>query len=299
MEYRDDAIAALVYSDAQVLLVFADTEERLAGARAAALSAGCRIAEEAGIAGGADRLQPPIGADAVLVSAAAASPELERLLDRLAQTARQGTLKGVVDTPFALIDMVAAVDLPNEVAHLADADPAMLADAVAVAAERAPARLHDVGRGAAVLQQLSEEAARIATTLATLSGAGRGGDDCGREDGPPVNSATVRAIIRARRLRDQYFPSEMFADPGFDMLLDLYAARLEGSRVAVSSLCIAAAVPATTALRWIRALTDQGMFVRSADPHDGRRVYISLSDEAAQSMARYLEAVHRSGLPAV
>jgi DNA-binding MarR family transcriptional regulator len=96
-------------------------------------------------------------------------------------------------------------------------------------------------------------------------------------------------------MRGQYFPTEMFADPAFDMLLDLYAARLEGSRVAVSSLCIAAAVPATTALRWIKALTDQGLFVRRADPQDGRRVYIALSDQAAEAMGRYLSAVQRGG----
>ena len=42
------------------------------------------------------------------------------------------------------------------------------------------------------------------------------------------------------------------------MLLDLLAARLERERVSVSSLCIAAAVPPTTALRWIRTLTDKG-----------------------------------------
>ena len=77
------------------------------------------------------------------------------------------------------------------------------------------------------------------------------------------------------------------------MLLDLMAARLEGKRVAVSSLCIAAAVPATTALRWIKALTDRGLFVREADPRDGRRVYIALSDEAARALAAYLRAVQR------
>ena len=63
--------------------------------------------------------------------------------------------------------------------------------------------------------------------------------------------------------------------------------------MAVSSLCIAAAVPATTALRWIKALTDRGLFVRSADPEDGRRVYIELADETAHSLAAYLRAVQR------
>ena len=103
----------------------------------------------------------------------------------------------------------------------------------------------------------------------------------------------MRSIIRARRLRDQFFRGGLFADPAWDMLLDLFAARLEGTRVAVSSLCIAAAVPATTALRWIKALTDRGLFVRSADPQDGRRVYIALSDEVARSLTAYLRAVQR------
>src|SRR3546814_5360350 len=62
----------------------------------------------------------------------------------------------------------------------------------------------------------------------------------------------------------------------------LMAAHLSGQRVSVSSLCIAAAVPATTALRWIRALTDHGLFLRQADPSDGRRVFIALSDRSEE-----------------
>lgn len=97
-------------------------------------------------------------------------------------------------------------------------------------------------------------------------------------------------MIRARRSRDQFFPSGMFADPAWDMLLDLMAARLEGQKVAVSSLCIAANVPPTTALRWIKTLTDHGFFVRVADRQDGRRVFIELSDDAAERVERCLLA---------
>jgi DNA-binding MarR family transcriptional regulator len=79
------------------------------------------------------------------------------------------------------------------------------------------------------------------------------------------------------------------------MLLDLMAARVEMQRVAVSSLCIAAAVPPTTALRWIKSLCDQGLFVRVADPEDGRRVFIELSAETATMMEAYLKAVQRMG----
>lgn len=106
-----------------------------------------------------------------------------------------------------------------------------------------------------------------------------------------ISASDVRRLIRVRRLRDQFFPSEIFADPAWDMLLDLMAARLARNPVSVSSLCIAAAVPATTALRWIRTLTESGLFVRYNDPQDGRRVFIGLSDEAAEGMLRYFATV--------
>lgn len=101
----------------------------------------------------------------------------------------------------------------------------------------------------------------------------------------------VRTEIRRRRSREQFFPSDLFADPAWDMLLDLYAARLEGQMVSVSSLCIAASVPATTALRWIKTLTDSGLFEREADEKDGRRIFIAMSDKAFSSMERYFETL--------
>jgi hypothetical protein len=78
----------------------------------------------------------------------------------------------------------------------------------------------------------------------------------------------LREIIKLRRMRERYFPPDLFADPAWDILLDLKAARQEGQHVSVSSLCIAAAVPPTTALRWITAMTESGMLVRRQDPAD-------------------------------
>lgn len=114
----------------------------------------------------------------------------------------------------------------------------------------------------------------------------QGASDSGRD-----KAKRVRAEIRKRRSREHYFPSDLFADPAWDMLLDLYAARLEGQMVSVSSLCIAASVPATTALRWIKTLTDSGLFEREADEKDGRRIFIAMSDKAFSSMEQYFEAV--------
>ncbi|HEU0097508.1 MAG TPA: MarR family winged helix-turn-helix transcriptional regulator [Allosphingosinicella sp.] len=160
----------------------------------------------------------------------------------------------------------------------------------------------EVGKAQATvrLQQLSEEVGRIANVLAALSEheaaaaavAAVGGPDGEAE---PLDSGFIRSIIRARRLREHFFQSELFADPAWDMLLDLMAARVERQRVAVSSLCIAAAVPPTTALRWIKGLCDQGLFVRVADPEDGRRVFIELSGDAAARMEAYLKSAQRIG----
>jgi DNA-binding MarR family transcriptional regulator len=77
------------------------------------------------------------------------------------------------------------------------------------------------------------------------------------------------------------------------MLLDLLQAEIAQLRVPVSSLCIAAAVPATTALRWLKTLVQQGLFVRRADPHDGRRVFVELAPATSQALRRYFAEVGR------
>lgn len=101
----------------------------------------------------------------------------------------------------------------------------------------------------------------------------------------------VRKIIRQRQLRTRFFDGELFADPAWDMLLDLTAARAEHKRVSVTSLCIASGVPPTTALRWIGQMTDAGLLCRAEDETDRRRAFITLSDKALDAMARYFAEV--------
>jgi DNA-binding MarR family transcriptional regulator len=98
----------------------------------------------------------------------------------------------------------------------------------------------------------------------------------------------VRAMIAARRDRDRFFPADLFADPAWDMLLDLYAARIEHQPVSVSSLCIAAAVPATTALRWIGQLAAAGLIERTPHRSDKRKVMVSLTQGGIDAMRGYL-----------
>ena len=105
---------------------------------------------------------------------------------------------------------------------------------------------------------------------------------------PPLpDPRLVRRIIRQRQLRARFFDGDLFADPAWDMLLDLTAARAEHARVSVTSLCIASGVPPTTALRWIGQMTDAGLLERVEDETDRRRAFITLTDKAADAMARY------------
>ena len=106
-------------------------------------------------------------------------------------------------------------------------------------------------------------------------------------------------MVRLRRRRDQLFAGELFADPAWDILLDLTAARAEHTRVSVTSLCIASGVPPTTALRWISQMVEAGLLVRVEDESDRRRAFIELSDKAADSMARYFHELGKAAKSAI
>ncbi len=101
----------------------------------------------------------------------------------------------------------------------------------------------------------------------------------------------IRKILRNRRARSRFFSKEIFADPAWDMLLDLSASCAEHQRVSVTSLCMAAEVPATTALRWIGVLCDEGLCKREPDPLDKRRTYIALTDTGMRKVASYFASI--------
>lgn len=235
--------------------------------------------------------------------------EIDRIDDKVEQA-----LQGIIGTPprfpaviatgAHLIDPIAAIVGSTDIDILVDPDAAdrLSAFAVARAAHSAPARLNDISAepSTARLRQLSDEVSRIAQTLARLSsgvqapGLDKPLSPTDVSGAPAVAGDTVRQLIRARRLRNRFFADDLFADPAWDMLLDLFQAEIAQHRVPVSSLCIAAAVPPTTALRWIKTMTDVGLFVRRADPHDRRRIVVELAPSASDAMRRYFAEIGRT-----
>lgn len=134
------------------------------------------------------------------------------------------------------------------------------------------------------IEAIRQEVERITAAIAAMA---RGSDALAAT---PVSAARIRAHIKARRLRETFFPAGLFADPAWDILLDLGAARREGRQVSVSSLCIAAAVPTTTALRWIKTMVDSGLLLRRADTVDARRAFIELAPATSETLDQCLDA---------
>jgi len=178
-----------------------------------------------------------------------------------------------------------------------------------------PARLRELSEeDRLMIIRLTEQVSRIAERFDQLSGGARessafrfasptsefsGRDNESerliRASRPPLpDPRLVRRIVRQRQLRARFFDAELFADPAWDMLLDLTAARAEHTRVSVTSLCIASGVPPTTALRWIGQMTEAGLFERIEDDSDRRRAFIALTEKAADAMARYFAELGRN-----
>ena len=137
----------------------------------------------------------------------------------------------------------------------------------------------------------TREIFRVQSPGPEFRGAGRNGEGSDGERPKLPDAAAIRRIIARRKARAEYFDPALFADPAWDILLDLAAARAERKRVSVTSLCIASGVPATTALRWIGQMVESGLLLRVADRKDRRRAYIALSEEVEDAIARYFAAI--------
>lgn len=100
----------------------------------------------------------------------------------------------------------------------------------------------------------------------------------------------ARLSYAKRRKRATVFgDTELFGEPAWDILLDLYIAQAEQKPVSVSSACIGSAAPPTTGLRWLGVLAEQDLVERQHDPQDQRRVLVRLTEKALEAMDCYFE----------
>lgn len=100
---------------------------------------------------------------------------------------------------------------------------------------------------------------------------------------------------RLRRLRAKVFSkSELFGEPAWDIVLDVFIRQMLGEKTGVTSACLASCVPVTTALRWIKVLEKEGLMEREDDPSDGRRYFLRMSPGGVRQMKQFLSQSRRT-----
>ncbi|NOU02902.1 MAG: winged helix DNA-binding protein [Novosphingobium sp.] len=297
------------------LSVFADRAHLLGQLRDDAEAAGFRIAESGEVAGLLEGEVRALGEVVLLDCPAPDGAELAALARLDLRAAHSGTHLIVSTTVGALDAVFGCLDQSNP-QILVEPSRAERVIALGRVLARIPnPRVRDLSEeDRLVLLRLTEQVGQIAQRLELLESplrtleAGDGesafrfespkpgfaaadgdsGDRLVRATRPALpDPRLVRRVIRQRQLRARFFDGDLFADPAWDMLLDLTAARAEHTRVSVTSLCIASGVPPTTALRWIGQMIDAGLLQRVEDEADRRRAFITLTDKAADAMARF------------
>lgn len=106
-----------------------------------------------------------------------------------------------------------------------------------------------------------------------------------------ARSDLAKHLYEMRRMRDQFLPPDLFAEPGWDILLLLYWAGETQQRMSVTAVCVSAGVPGTTALRWIQNLIEIDMIEKAPHPTDMRVSWLSLSNRAKIALDGYLQMV--------
>ena len=303
----------------QVVVVAPPGEARRLAAESVRLAGGTVAAELDWAAVAGWLADAPAVATVLVDSTGVAPAPLAAVLPALDGWARAGGVAVVATMTLDQVDLVTAALAGPHVQWLCDAGPGERIAALLMARAQSAAQIRSAAGAAGGvrdpasedaagprLARLAGEVARIAAALTEIAGqAGPQEMVADRQRGwgappadpamPGVTAAQVRAAIRSRRLRDQLFGAGWFEDPAWDMLLDLFAAELEGTRVSVSSLCIAAAVPPTTALRWLARMTEAGLIERQPDPSDRRRAFTVLSEQARGLMHRCGAGLRQAG----
>lgn len=100
----------------------------------------------------------------------------------------------------------------------------------------------------------------------------------------------ARRLYDERRRRDAAMQDHgvLFGEPCWDILLDMFISLDEGKSISVSSACLSAGVPQSTALRYVGELERVGFLSRSTDPLDARRRYLTLTELGVRTMRDYL-----------
>lgn len=95
-------------------------------------------------------------------------------------------------------------------------------------------------------------------------------------------------LYQERRRRSRHFPPHLFAEPAWDILLDLFVNGVRKRAISITSACIAGGIPATTGLRWLGLLEKEGLLVRETSGDDARVTWVRLSEQGMDAVRGYI-----------
>ncbi|RYF12068.1 MAG: hypothetical protein EOO77_18120 [Oxalobacteraceae bacterium] len=78
-------------------------------------------------------------------------------------------------------------------------------------------------------------------------------------------AATAGAILKFRRIRSEILPRELFAEPGWDLLLELFVADANGHRLTARAVSERDNIPPSVLSRWLIHLTQIGFIIGDGD----------------------------------
>lgn len=159
-------------------------------------------------------------------------------------------------------------------------------------------RQEEERRGRRLLEALTREAQSLVARLRPGNQDVASGEAESRSKTAPSpgalkgSAAGIRLMIRLRNARAGIFgEADLFHDPAWDILLDLYAAELEGRAVPLTSASIASMVPPSTATRWITLLENRGLVRKAVVDHEKRWPNLELTEKARDAIERFLDTV--------
>lgn len=104
----------------------------------------------------------------------------------------------------------------------------------------------------------------------------------------------AKAWMKVRRAKEQAFGPDLFSDPAWDILLDLYISANRDPPLCISDLYLTSPTPPTTILRWVSVLEKRGLIIRRLDLPNRRRKVISLTEAGRRSMNKALDLAMES-----
>jgi hypothetical protein len=110
-----------------------------------------------------------------------------------------------------------------------------------------------------------------------------------KTDASALTEKQIAAILELRRARAKYFGTELFADPAWDILLQLFAAKLGGRRLRLADLETLA--PRTTLARWAAVLEERGFVSCHFEPGGNTKLSLEISPLGAARMSELLRSL--------